>query len=203
MTSMKPGALAVLFVAGALALPGRAQQPTSDFADSISSIGIASNTGPDGKKVSDVTLSGTLGEISFTLDDKESAILGGSGGPDIAALTRLYVEKSRKKLEATPEEWKLLGPKISLIQRLKGALRSQGRYGVTTGSAADFRKAWKSLSALLKDKQAQADDIKAALLAVNDAQAALTKELRQAQADLKELLTVKQEAILVRNAILE
>jgi chromosome segregation ATPase len=122
---------------------------------------------------------------------------------DLSGITKLYVAHAQEKFEATPEEWQALSPKINKVQRLRMSLRTHGRYGNLPGASADLKKAWKDLSALIADKQAKDEDVKPALKAVADAEAAVRKELQQARKDLTELLTARQEAMLVKNGTLD
>jgi hypothetical protein len=56
---------------------------------------------------------------------------------------------------------------------------------------------------VLDDKDAKPEEIKAKLTALRDARAKAKEELTKAQADLKDLLTQRQEAVLVQMGLLE
>ena len=126
----------------ALAQPAVCQQAADDFSDSIGAITTHSAPDASGERITNVTLSGTLGEVSFTLNQKETdAVLGNGASMDMPALTKLYVSHTQQNLGATPEEWKVLGPRINKVQRLRMALRTHGRYGASAGAA----QLWHSL----------------------------------------------------------
>jgi predicted S18 family serine protease len=59
------------------------------------------------------------------------------------------------------------------------------------------------LSTLLQNKDAKPEDIKAALAAYRDARTKAKAELEKAQKDLRDLLTVRQEAVLVSMGTLD
>lgn len=59
------------------------------------------------------------------------------------------------------------------------------------------------LRTLLENKDANADQIKAKLEALRAAKAKVKDELTTAQKDLRELVTVRQEAVLVEMGVLD
>jgi chromosome segregation ATPase len=68
---------------------------------------------------------------------------------------------------------------------------------------AEIEKKSKTLQTLLDNKQAKPEDVTAALKAYRDARAKTKQDLAKAQQELRDLLTVRQEAQLVTMGILE
>ena len=60
-----------------------------------------------------------------------------------------------------------------------------------------------ALQAVLDNKDSTPDDIKAKLTALRDAKTAAKADLTKAQTDLREVLTVRQEAVLVTMGYLD
>jgi DNA repair exonuclease SbcCD ATPase subunit len=119
----------------------------------------------------------------------------------------------KEALGATDEEWQVLGPKIEKVQKLMlqsgdggMAMARLGMGGVNTGGGTEQTEVQKKLQALQelrKNKDASTEDIRAALKDYRDAKAKAKAELEKARAELRELLTVKQEAQLVLMGLLE
>jgi molybdopterin converting factor small subunit len=139
---------------------------------------------------------------------------------------RKQVEKQQQKrlqeeLGATDDEWKALGPKIEKVrtlQRLVGDDAVGGSGGMLGGGPgrallirsadpntpqADIETKSKTLQALLDDKQAKPESVTAALKAYREARVKARQDLVKARQELKDLLTVRQEAQLVTMGILE
>jgi hypothetical protein len=191
----------------ALAQPALCQPPADDHAGDMGMISVSHSTDADGNLVATVKIAGSLGEVTFTLRGKEAEAAVGSSwkeaSMDMAVLRKHYYANARQSFGATGEEWKVLGPKIEKVRRLKTALSSRGKYGGLPGATADLNTAWKAMTPLLAKKDAKQDELKAALKAVYDAEAAVNKELAEAEKDLRGLLTIKQEALLVQNQLLD
>jgi Spy/CpxP family protein refolding chaperone len=71
------------------------------------------------------------------------------------------------------------------------------------GEPSELAKASQALTAVLQNKEAGAGEIKAALQALRDARAKAKAELEKAQKELKEILTLRQEAQLVQMGVLD
>ncbi len=143
---------------------------------------------------------------------------GGRGGRgfDPAQITQRMTERMKETLGVTDEEWKVVEPKLTKVARLTfesrfgGAMAMFGRGGrggdtATTRPAptSEVGKAGAELAKVLADKEAKGEQIKTALQALRDARAKAKAELEQAQKELSEVLTVRQEAILVTAGMLE
>jgi Spy/CpxP family protein refolding chaperone len=68
---------------------------------------------------------------------------------------------------------------------------------------ADIEKKSQALQTLLDNKQAKPEAVAASLKAYRDARAKTRQDLAKAQQELRDLLTVRQEAQLVTMGILE
>jgi Spy/CpxP family protein refolding chaperone len=140
----------------------------------------------------------------------------------IFADVRKQVETQRKKrlqelLEATDEEWKLIEPKIEKVRelaRLTGEGPAvpgmmMGRYGGFLRSRdpntpqPELEKKTQALRSLLGKKDARPEEVTSALKEYRAARAKALEDLAKARQELRELLSVKQEAQLVTMDLLE
>ena len=107
---------------------------------------------------------------------------------------------------ATDDEWPALLPKIQNIQKLQAQLRPRRSGGMGMGMVmwgvsaqpaepSELDQAATALDKVLADKGASDGDLKSALQTYRQARAKVKTTLETAQKDLKELLTVRQEAI--------
>jgi uncharacterized protein (UPF0147 family) len=116
-------------------------------------------------------------------------------------------------LGATDEEWQVLGPKVEKVQTLtlqsRGVGMALGRLGPGGFNAGggteqtEVQKKLQALQTLLKNKDASPENIRAALKDYREAKAKAKAELEKARAELKELVTVRQEALLITMDLLE
>ncbi|MCY2931844.1 MAG: hypothetical protein NTV86_20595 [Planctomycetota bacterium] len=145
---------------------------------------------------------------------------GGRGGFDPAAIAQRMAERMKEALGVNDEEWKVVEPKLTKVATLTfesrlGGIGGMGLFGGGRGGrggdAATSRpapttevgKAGAELGKVLADKEAKGEQIKTALQALRDARAKAKAELEQAQKDLREVLTVREEAVLVSMGMLE
>jgi hypothetical protein len=136
------------------------------------------------------------------------------------------MDELKTQLGASDDEFKAIQPKIEKIMQLEQELRGGGmramfggrggRGGQGGGAAAGGAAAATDqpapsaveqkaadLKTALDNKDSKPEDIKAKLDALRDAKAKTKEELTAAQADLKTVLTQRQEAVLVEFSILE
>jgi len=130
-------------------------------------------------------------------------------------------ERMREQLGINEEEWKVLMPRIEKVQQLQQQgrgmrfARPSGRRGRRAdrrperrpeGEAErqlpDVEKKAEALQNLLKDKASGAEAIKAALGALRKAREKAEKDLATARKELRDVVTVRQEAQLVLLGIL-
>ena len=132
---------------------------------------------------------------------------------DPAAFREQQMTRMKESMGATDDEWKVLQPKIEKVMTAQRAMFA-GRFGGGRGgrggdAAADntpqtpIAKASSELRATVQNKDASADEIKAKLAAYREARDKARAELQAAQKELKEVLTQRQEAVLVNSNMLD
>ena len=131
----------------------------------------------------------------------------------------------KEQLGTTDDEWKVLQPKLEKVMTARrdsfggfggGMFGGRGGRGGGGGRGGDqaqggqndrpeskVMKAQNELNTTLENKSAAADDIKAKLKAYRDAREKARAELQAAQKELKEVCSVRQEAVLVMTGMLE
>jgi len=147
---------------------------------------------------------------------------GRGGNFDPNQFRQRMMDRMKETLGATDEEMKALAPRIEKVQTLQRDARGGGGMGGMFGRGGrggpggggpggtaapepttDTGKTSQALSKVLENKEAKADDIKAALQAYRDARAKAEAALEQAQKELREVLTVRQEAQFVMMGLLK
>jgi len=158
-----------------------------------------------------------------------TAAPGAPGGRDPAQMQQRMEQfrqqtsdRMKQSFGATDEEWKVLQPKIEKVQTLSRQSRGGGGMGMMFGGGgrggndkgggrggppsdrpqSEVDKKVEILQKVLDNKEAKAEEIKTALAGVLEARAAAKKELEVAQKELREVLTVLQEARCVLMGIL-
>ena len=155
----------------------------------------------------------------------------GGGNFDPAQMQQRRDQAIKDAIGATDDEWKVLQPKIDKVSTAQRDMRSGGMGGMLGGRggrggcggrggapaaggadnapAADapaqsaVQKASNALGKILENKDAKPDDLKPALAALRDAKAKDKAELEKAQKELKDVLTLRQEAVLVMRGMLD
>jgi hypothetical protein len=158
---------------------------------------------------------------------------GGRGGPgggmfDPNVMRQRMADQMKTALGCTDEEWTALAPKVEKVQTLQRDLRGGGMFGggmmggrgrggpgapggdagapaapAAPAPTTDVGKAAAALSKVLENKDAAPADIKTALQALRDAKAKAKTALEAAQKELKDVLTVRQEAAMVERGLLD
>ncbi len=141
---------------------------------------------------------------------------GGWGGGrfDPAQMRERMNQRTKEALGVTDEEWKALQPKIDQVRQLQfqsmaGRFGGRGGRGGGPGgpggdmASSPVAQASRDLRETLDNQGSTPDQIKAKLQALRDARAKARDELTAAQNDLKQLLTARQEAVLVQQGLLE
>lgn len=133
--------------------------------------------------------------------------------PEYKAAVEKYRQQMSKMnqdmLGATDDEWKVLQPKFDKVAKLQQEqwMASAAQYVIYTSDEeaklSDIQKTAGDLAKLLKNKDVKPEDVKKALEAYRNAKAKAKEELDKARKELKELLTVAQEAKLVLRGMLE
>lgn len=140
---------------------------------------------------------------------------GGPGGFDPAEFRQRMEERMKDRLGATDDEWAVLQPRLRKVQDLRaGGMRGMGRFlfggrggrggpggppplpGDTPDSVRKVVEASERLGDLV-EQDAAAEDLKAALDTLRGAKREQQQALDKAQQELREVLTLKQEAMMV------
>ena len=135
---------------------------------------------------------------------------GDRGGWDPAQMRERMNNFMKERLGATDDEFKVIQPKLEKVFELQRDSRGGGRFFGRSGRGDSDQQpqsaaaqASRDLDELLENKEASAEDIAKKLEALREARNKARKELTTAQKDLKEILTQRQEAILVQMGMLE
>jgi hypothetical protein len=105
----------------------------------------------------------------------------------------------RQELGVSEEEWTVIQPRMAHIFYVHRA-----SYGVGASPAAlRVAQLMGELRVLVNNKETKPEEIKAKLTALRSAKVQARQELSQAQKSLRQLMTLRQEAVLVLNGLLE
>ncbi len=143
---------------------------------------------------------------------------GRGGGFDRAAMQERMLGMMKERIGATDEEWTIIQPRLSEVMTLsqggaRGMMRMFGRGRRGRGDRPQEQNAQTSTDPVEKaadelqqtlDKEAPSTaEIKAKLQALRGAKEKNKQKLAAAQQKLREVLTLKQEAMLVMMGMLE
>ncbi|MCX5662302.1 MAG: hypothetical protein NTW19_21695 [Planctomycetota bacterium] len=154
---------------------------------------------------------------------------GGRGGFDPAEFRQRMEERMKEGTGATDDEWKLIKPKLEKVTTLQMQSRMGGMMGGRRGGGpggggpgggggapgaggpggggdqpqSEVAKASSELRKTLEDKAAGPEAIKPKLEALRAARTKSHTELVQAQKELRDLLTLRQEAFFVSTGLLD
>src|SRR5688500_14192642 len=116
----------------------------------------------------------------------------------------------KERLGVNDEEWKVLQPKIEKLMTARvdagggfGFMFDRRRDGDSEQQRSAVQTASRDLRTTLENKDASPDEIAAKHKARRDAREKAKTELAAAQKDLKEVLTQRQEAVLVTMGMLD
>jgi Spy/CpxP family protein refolding chaperone len=140
------------------------------------------------------------------------------GGPGGRWDPQRMTEYMKERLGVNDEEWKVLEPKMQKLRDARrdamgsmfgggGSRSGRGDSNAGGGSSGDTRSATDTASRELRDvldkKDSTAEQITAKLTAFREARDKAKATLATAQKDLKEVLTQRQEAVLVSMGMLD
>ena len=155
------------------------------------------------------------------------------GGPqfDPAQMRQMMEQRMQEMLGATAEEWKVLGPRVMKVQELArqsagggpgmmfGPMGRRGAGGPGMGGPGSDRpggrgmgmnrelteveKIQEELQTLLENTAATPEQIKQQVTKLRAAREKAKQELAKAQQDLRQVLTVRQEAQLILMGMLD
>jgi hypothetical protein len=150
---------------------------------------------------------------------------GNRGNFDPAAMRAQYMARIKEQLGANDDEWKVLEPKVTKVMDASRAARSSNGFGggggrtrgpgggnpggtgtptpAPTTEQSPVSKASADLRAVVENKSAAASEYTEKLAAYRAAREKAKTDSAAAQKELKELLTPKQEAVLVSNGIID
>jgi hypothetical protein len=137
---------------------------------------------------------------------------GQRGGFDPAAMQDRMLEMYKERLGATDDEWTIIKPRLAEVMKYSlntRSMRGMGGRGnrggqQTTETPTDpVQIAVTELQQTLDKEAPTAAEIKAKLIALRGAREKNKQQLVVAQQKLKEVLSVKQEALLVMMGMLE
>ena len=135
---------------------------------------------------------------------------GGGGGDRRAEWRERMANFMKERLSATDDEWKVIQPKLEKVAAARrdsggfgGGRGPGGRGGDDNETPTPAQQASRDLNTTLENKNATAEEIAAKLKALREARAKAKETLASAQKDLKEVLTQRQEAVLVEMGMLE
>jgi Spy/CpxP family protein refolding chaperone len=120
-----------------------------------------------------------------------------------------FTDMIKERMGVTDEEWKVIEPKFTKVSDLRreqmGGMFGRGGRGGDNSSEnrSAMQTASRELRDLLENKDASAEQIQAKLKAFREARDEAKKKLVAAQAELKEVLTQRQEAALVSMGMLD
>jgi hypothetical protein len=147
---------------------------------------------------------------------------GGNGGNfDPAAMRERYMTQLKEQLGSPDEEWKLLQPKLDKVLTVQRESRgTRGGFGggrtrggnnqdanATPAAPAQPQSAVAAASDDLRkavaDKSTSPEDLAKKITALREAKEKAKSDLAAAQKELRELLSARQEAVLITNGILD
>lgn len=161
---------------------------------------------------------GSISEAQEPRPGRERGRMGGMGpgGPgrggqwDPARMREMMALRLREALACSDEEWEVIGPRVEKVAEIQFEARrarfgGMGGPGGPGGRGGMFQASpeAQALSEALDSEDTSNEDIKAKLKAFRDAAKKKEEELKKARAELREVLTLRQEARLVLMSILD
>ena len=132
--------------------------------------------------------------------NRERGERGNRGNFDRSQIMERIMERYRENLGISVAEWKVVQPKVQAVMdnRISGASGMMSFFGGRGSRGRDDSSTEKTptseLRDLLEKDDASKGDIKAKLAAYRADRKAREAKLKKAQEDLRQLLTIKQEA---------
>jgi hypothetical protein len=111
------------------------------------------------------------------------------------------LDRLRGDLGVSEEEWTVIRPRIEAVYRLVHVQASPDDASTETLSAVT--KAIEAVRSLLRDQKTTPDQIRDALTQLRAAREKVKQELTKAQKNLRQIMTLRQEAILILNGLLD
>ena len=138
----------------------------------------------------------------------------GRGNWDPAQWRQQAMNRLKEELKAPDDEWKVLEPKLSKVMDAQRDVRSGSMMGGPGGGGrrggggdnqpqTEYAKAANDLRELLRQENPSVDQINSRLAAYRAARTKAEGNLKTARSELTEILTERQEAVLVASGMLE
>ena len=124
----------------------------------------------------------------------------------MAKMHKQQLERIKKELAVTDEEWAVIKPRVEKVMDLSWhgfAMPPAQSEEKADNPEAAVHKAISELDKATKKESPSTVEIKAKLAALRGAKEKQKQQVSAAQQKLKEVLTIRQEAILVINGLLE
>jgi hypothetical protein len=137
---------------------------------------------------------------------------GGQGGDrgrwDPAQMRQRMEGWMKEQLKVNDDEWKVIQPKLEKVFNLQRDTRGGGMMfrrpeGQDESTQSPVQKASRDLRQALDNNSASADELASKLKVLREAKEKAKTELTNAQKELKEVLTQRQEATLVMLGMLD
>ena len=135
------------------------------------------------------------------------------GNFDPAQMRERFMNSIKEQLNADDDEWKVLSPKIEKLMTVQRDTRGGGAFGRRPGGGGGgntdnqpqtpVAKASAELRTVLENKDTAPEDIAKKLAALREARDKARADLVAVQKELKDVLTQRQEAVLVTMGMLE
>ena len=125
---------------------------------------------------------------------------------DPAQMREMMAQHFKVALACSDEEWKVIGPRVEKVLEIQFQARfARGGFGGPGGRGGMFQGSpeAQALSEAIESDDTPDDEIKAKLKAFRDAAKKREAELKKARDELREVLTLRQEARLVLMSILD
>ncbi|MEN6426381.1 MAG: hypothetical protein ABFE13_13555 [Phycisphaerales bacterium] len=111
------------------------------------------------------------------------------------------VEELKRQLDVSDAEWSVIKPRIEAVYSLVHPTPQLGRGEARPMTPVEQKK--RELRELLDNKDATPEQMKAGLTALRAANEKARQDLARARQDLRQLMTVRQEAVLVLSGLLD
>jgi hypothetical protein len=122
-------------------------------------------------------------------------------GEQFSSQRQMAFESLRKQLQLSDEEWAVVKPRLQAVYDLVRPVPSFGRESPNPAGPVEQKS--RELRELLANKDAKAEEIKAKLTAFRSAKEQERQDLVKARQSLRQLMTIRQEALLVLNGLLD
>jgi hypothetical protein len=148
---------------------------------------------------------------------------------DPQRMRQMMDQRMKEMFGATDQEWTILGPRVTKVQELsrevggggRGGMmfgpmgrrggpqggpqngRQGGRQGMPAREQTEVEKASEQLRTLLENTSASPEQIKSQLIVLRSAKEKAKQQLAVAQKELRQVITLRQEALCVMMGILD